>query len=349
MLTETQRLVIKTATFLATVLVVLRHGQNLHLYYENGSVWMPATDANIFIQEFISRFSDLAIPFFFMLSGFLYFLGTETFSQIKEKNIRRIHSLLIPFLLWNILEIIFWGGLSFVPALHDQMIKSFGIDWSFLWILKKITIEPMNGPFWYIRTLIIFCALSPAFLIIFRHKLISLMIFGLLMRYWMHIDCGIFSTEGLACFFLGGMIGYNKWHEKLEYREWVCPLLFVAIGTLISLNFFRITFSGAFYLRIFLSVVFLIQFSLWSQKSASVRKNIGFVSSKSFFLYAIHGDTLAATSVLLSRYIPHTPTNSLLLYFTCSLTIILCSLLAAHFLQKIFPKGYSLLTGGRGK
>ena len=106
--------------------------------------------------------------------------------------------------------------------------------------------------------------------------------------------------------------------------------------------------TGAFYLRIFLSVMFLTQFSLWCQKYGFVSKNIEFLTSKSFFLYAIHGNILAATAVLLSQYIPHTPTCSLLLYFAVSLFIIIFSLLAAHILQKIFPRVYSLLTGGRG-
>ena len=335
--------------FIATIMVVMRHGQNLHLYYDGGSIWMPVTDANVFIQEFISRFTDLAIPFFFMMSGFLYFLGVENFSQLKEKNFRRIHSLLIPYLLWNILELIFWGGLSFVPSLHDQMVHSFGVDWSPGWLLKKLTIEPINGQFWYIRTLIIFCALSPVFLLIYRHKIISLMCFGLLMRYWLFIDCGIFSTEGLVCFFLGGLIGYHQWHKKLEYYKWGWSSLLIMICTMIICSIYRFTFSGAWYFRIFLSVIFLVQFSLYCEKNTFVNRKIETLSNRSFFIYAIHGNTLAALSVLFSRVVPHTPLMSFVMYVVNIVIIITSAILVAGLLQKIFPKFYSLLTGGRGK
>lgn len=348
MLTPAQSKAIRRAVFFATLMVVMRHGQNLHLYYENGSVWMPAVDWNIFFQKFVSRFTDSAIPFFFMLSGFLYFLGVEKFSQLREKNLRRVHTLLVPYLLWNGLELVFWGGLSLIPVLHDQMVHSFGVSWNLKWILEKLTVEPINGQFWYIRTLIIFCILSPVFLMIYRHKIISLMCFGILMSYWEFIDCSIFSTEGLVCFFLGGLIGYHKWHKKLAYHKGMWLLLLFLSCILTVGTVLQITFPGAWYLRIFLTVSFLFQFSLWCEKSGFMCKISERFSNKTFFIYAIHGNALAAMSVLLSTMLPHTPAISCLMYFICVSTIIAGASFAAWLLQKAVPDIYSLLTGRRG-
>ena len=88
-ITETQSRAISILVFLSTLLVVMRHGVNLHHFYPDGSVRMPVGDFNIFIQRFISEFTAVAIPSFFAVSGFLFFVGVDDYASILSKLRRR--------------------------------------------------------------------------------------------------------------------------------------------------------------------------------------------------------------------------------------------------------------------
>ena len=56
---------------------------------------------NIFGIEYIG---SIAAPGFFIISGFLFFVNIENndkFIVIKNKIVKRIHTVLLPFLMWN--------------------------------------------------------------------------------------------------------------------------------------------------------------------------------------------------------------------------------------------------------
>ena len=346
-LTETQSRAIKILVFLATVLVVMRHGLNLHHFYPGGGASMPVGDFNIFIQRFISELTAVAIPCFFAVSGFLFFLGANNFSEISAKLKRRVKTLLIPFLLWNVLFITLWALLyGLVPSLREQLIHSFGIDFSLSWFAKRLTVSPIVGQFWYIRTLIIICLFTPIMRLSYRSKIISIMVLALLMRNWQIVDCRIFSTEGIFCFYLGGLIGYNQWHQGIRYSEYSWLLLPVIAGMIVN-DILPFGFPGSWYLRIFLSMIALCQISLFLAEQPCAGVKFAAMNRYSFFIYAIHASFLAALSLILGRCLPHLPWISLLQYFLCVILTIFVSCISAVLIQKTMPRFYSVLTGGR--
>ena len=61
-----------------------------------------------------------AVPLFFLISGFLYFKGCESQFGLKDymaKNRKRLRTLLIPYLLWNIFTLLLFGAV--LDASHD--------------------------------------------------------------------------------------------------------------------------------------------------------------------------------------------------------------------------------------
>jgi len=346
-LSDTQSRAVKILVFLATVLVVMRHGQNLHHFYPGGSPWMPVCDFNVFIQRFISELTAVAIPCFFTVSGFLFFVGLKDHVSIGAKLRRRFKTLLIPFLLWNILFITLWISLyGLVPSLRGQLIHSFGINFSPLWFVKNLTVDPIVGQFWYIRTLILFCLFTPVMLLSYRSKIVSIMVLALLMRNWQAVDCRVFSTEGIFCFYLGGLIGYNEWHEGMRYGRYSWLLLPVIAGMIVN-DILQLGLPRCWYLRIFLSVTALCQIALFLAERPCAGVRLAAMNKHSFFIYAVHGSVLAALSLLLSRTAAHTPLNSLGLYVFCVVVTIFIAIGLARVLKKILPAFYAILTGGR--
>lgn len=347
LLTETQSRAIKILVFLATILVVLRHGQNLHHFYPGGSPWMPVSDCNIFVQRFISELTAVAIPCFFTVSGFLFFVGLNDHAAVFAKLRRRVHSLLIPFLLWNILFITLWTSLyGLVPSLRGQFIHSFGMVFSPRWFAERLTIAPIVGQFWYIRTLILFCLFTPVMLLSYRSKIVSIMVLALLMRNWQAVDCRVFSTEGMFCFYLGGLIGYNEWHKGMRYGRYSWLLLPVIAGMIVN-DILQLGLPRCWYLRIFLSVTALCQIALFLAERPLAGTKLAAMNRYSFFIYAVHGSVLAALSLLFSRAVAHTPLNSLGLYVFCVGVTIFIAIGLARVLKKFLPAFYAILTGGR--
>lgn len=347
-LDQNQSDALRIAIFLATLLVVFRHGFNLHHYYSDGHPWMVVSDWNILMQRFISEFTALAIPLFFMISGFLFFLGLNDYKHIIKKWKRRINSLLIPFFCWNILTLLLCFSLFLCfPALHVQLQKTFGISFSVSWIIEQLTISPIVGQFWYIRTLILFILLSPFFLLIYRYQVFSVLILSLLMRYWIPVDCRLFSTEGLFCFFLGGLIGFNHWHTKIHLQKYYA-LLLPLIACFIFCDIFSVTKFPLWHIRIILSIIFFIQLSLYLASIPNISKKLCRLNHYSFVIYAIHGNIISAISLSISKILPHTPIYSAFSYFAALSATLVIAILFAEILKRFFPNIYPFLTGGRG-
>lgn len=114
--------------FPLAVLVVYLHG-----HITNTTVGDTSFNYNVFNYPFYGNISYiiseligyLAVPTFFVISGYLFFNGLlekEGFME-KEKYVgklsRRCKTLLVPFVLWNILYLgLFWGGTGFISGLN---------------------------------------------------------------------------------------------------------------------------------------------------------------------------------------------------------------------------------------
>lgn len=147
---------------------------------------------NIFIAQVIAR---LAVPCFFFMSGFLFFTNVDTFtySVYKSKMIRRIPSLIIPYLIWNVLAALYLFAIGNVKP--DQI----NLEWLFL--------KPANFPMWFIRDMIMLQICTPViYLIIHTLKYLSIFILAL-----MYIANMI--RDNIAFFAFGTYVGIWKYSQ----------------------------------------------------------------------------------------------------------------------------------------
>lgn len=138
-----------------------------------GVIMVPSGSLPIFdTWEYILRqcIAELAVPTFFLISGFLFFYKTETFTTgtYKYKLRKRFRSLLLPYLIWNL---IYMGYVfivqCFAPSLTSpdrKMIADYSlIDFvDSFWHYDGVSYGgPIYGPLWFIRDLIVIDVLSP--------------------------------------------------------------------------------------------------------------------------------------------------------------------------------------------
>lgn len=121
------------------VLVTYAHsyGGVMEGYSVLGSGWDSYEVLKIMVSQTLVK---VAMPTFFVMSGYLFFANVEQFNKKSywQKIRRRVRTLLIPYIIWNLLMAV--------------KLKTFCL--SIFW-------EPANMPLWFLRDLIIVSLLTP--------------------------------------------------------------------------------------------------------------------------------------------------------------------------------------------
>lgn len=116
----------------------------------------------------------VAVPLFFAMSAWLFFISGWTWHGYASKLRRRVRTLLVPYIIWNILYIAVWyAAQQTLPSLisgHYTAIRDYSPT-DFLRCFWNILGGqfPINGALWFIRNLIIFNLLAPVFYYTLRY------------------------------------------------------------------------------------------------------------------------------------------------------------------------------------
>ena len=112
-------------------------------------------------------FSVVAVPFFFVTSG--YWLARNY--QYADAVRKRVRSILVPYLLWSAIFLAFSKTLQVAANLraHRTLMENvFVADQIWTWFGLDLTVQPYCVPFWYLRTLFLLTLVSPV--IVFAAK-----------------------------------------------------------------------------------------------------------------------------------------------------------------------------------
>ena len=298
------------------------------------------------------------------ISGYLFFLNVNNKNykeKIKEKIIKRLHSVLVPLLLWNsilfvVLNVI---KLSIVRNTNILIIEQpSGVS------LSNFLESFVNPPFglWFFQNLVIFFLLSPLIYIIFRDKRTT----------YIFLVCFIFISifdffpsfvykKFIFSFLLGAYIsikGIDFKDIELKYYYVILLLLFI-----MSLLFCKHYYENYVYRQIIVLledivllttniVVFIILKPLLF-KISNINK-IALLMNKfskaSFYIFIFHISLLSViVKVIFPKIIKLYPPNILfdiiLFSFTLLLVFLVCFLLNKVSMK--FKNIHALLTGSR--
>ena len=164
-----------------TIFVVLRHSLNIKAFFGSGQ----PTFWNQCIQNAFMNITSIAVPFFFLMSGFFFFKGEVISEQkVNENIIKRAKSLLIPFVVWGIIN-------TLILQLSDS--NRYGILDGFFFTHM-----------WYVRDLMFFMLFTPIIAWL-RHKtvLLQYVLLTILLILWEPVNNVFPSSEGALFFVLG--------------------------------------------------------------------------------------------------------------------------------------------------
>ena len=147
--------------FIFAVLVLFLHSYNIDQYSELGQTYLAG------LEGFISQtLGNLAVPGFFLISAFLFFRDYSC-HKIGEKYKSRVRSVLLPYLIWNLLYyFVFLFLVRFPASRYFMETQQVEISWSEL--LQAVFDYKYNGVYWYMQQLIFYIILSPIIWVVTR-------------------------------------------------------------------------------------------------------------------------------------------------------------------------------------
>lgn len=154
-----------------SLLIVVRHSVGLDIYQQN------ITGVLYYIEVFTSHFTDVIVPMFFVISGYLFFQNFD-YKKLKSKWQTRTESILVPFIIWNIIGFIFMWILFHIPQVRNSINKPMPDYNVTTWFLDVFIFTKYNIT-WFIRDLIVYIVISPLFYCVLKSRLYGLLLLAL--------------------------------------------------------------------------------------------------------------------------------------------------------------------------
>lgn len=350
----------RVVSFLRFPLIVAVIGIHCNLLVKNPE--LETRSVFFFLVYITMKLVCIAVPLFFFISGFLFFKkGTFDFALYKKKLKSRIHTVLIPYLLWNIIYFVILGIMQLIKPdtlviLHKHIADFKWQDYLWIfWDISQITgladdqRACLVGAFWFLQCLFVLFLLSPIIYYIIKYlRHFTLLIVGVL-----YFTDFIPEMPGIQCnaivyYMLGAylsIVGIN-FIAILKRIPVQTHLVLIIAAALISYWFnnndtiYNITdlFLQA---GVFAIIAYMIENHRWCENK--------YLVSSVFFIFAVHR-LFSASLMTVSTYLVPLIGNDYLLYLYYLLMVVLtliASLAVYQFSIKFLPSVAHVLNGRR--
>ena len=167
--------------FILSVLVIYIHGNNLY----NVGLDQATESLDWRVTQLIGTgIGRVAVPFFFMISGYLFFRfdfkTNNVFYIIKGKIQRRVKTLVVPYLLWNTIGFLFYAIITRIPVILAMMNLGKPVPVTIQSIFNGVFLHGLYHPFWYLHDLIILVFLSPLIFLLVRYCKVCVCVIAIL-------------------------------------------------------------------------------------------------------------------------------------------------------------------------
>lgn len=326
-------------SFLATCGIVLYHsGLPMELPGLNGLDLRLSGQLDALLS---GSLIELCLCWFFGLTAFLLFRDLS-FASLGKKLLRRVRTLLVPYLLWQLLYL--------VKELLQRRPWTLQTALGHIFLLQA---WPPLQPFWYVYAVFLLSLLSPVFLLLFRREksgwlAAAALLVALYALTWpLEVDGGVhYYVANIKMYFPAYVIGA---YFGRFYREENRPaLLLSAVGFLLLGAVFESCLARLM-CKLALSVLPMLLLLLlpvpgWAKGRELYRA--------SFLIFATHESLIALTLPPLRRLLglvcPSAAAVNLLSRLLCLLAVLAANAAVRALMKRFTPKTLALLTGGRG-
>lgn len=322
---------IKIAGLICTMMVLYRHSLNYLAFFNS---WTGVGISGK-VEDFCSLLTEIAVPYFFIISGFFFFRISYTVDDYLWMIKKKFHSLFIPFVFWNVIGA---GFLLFIDAgkIGDSLLSC----------ITNLLRSDWYGPLWYVRDLMILMLLYPVYGWLFRinNGILYSVCILISFYYWIPVDSSILSTESILFFLIGGVL--SNCPKAFEYRLplWsLCLLAFVWFGTCAHI----IPILSVYMHRMNILIGVVVFWQLLNFLGERVRCCIIPLTEYSFLLYVMHAYPMKAIKRLAGAVFYGNDVAALLTYLFLPLLVAVLIYYVGRVCKRLFPHAFSIVLGGR--
>jgi surface polysaccharide O-acyltransferase-like enzyme len=312
-------------------------------------------------QLFSEVLGRIAVPLFFFISGFLFFLNMNSFNIKSYGNKLRIRmrTLLVPYLFWNILAIVGFYVIVAVPMLNVFVRRELSLEYclQYLWGVPDAEgkgFMPLSYQFWFIRDLMVVVIFTPVVYFICKWlKLYGIVFIGILWFFGWWFE--FFSKAGLSApavlfFTCGAYLGICKRNIIDDFSR-VKSLALILYPIVAIVDLFTKSYEFNEFIHkagIIIGIVFCFNLVALLLKTGKINVN-KFLTTSAFFVFAIH-DPLFLRPLRKVTYVLIKPDADIVvtaLYFINVVIVVLTALGLYYLLKRFAPKFTAIITGGR--
>lgn len=326
-------------SLLCSLLILTMHTiNNVMGKYE----FSPVSDS---ILNFIHWITHNAVKLFWMLSAILFYRDYK-YSLTAKKYKSRFKSLFIPYLLWNLLSMLFTWFIYCVPSLRS-MVNGYDLFYpSCDNIIMGLFHYKYNIIFWFIFELIILVAAAPIIFTILKNKyvgIISIILFYVFAPTIFKDSSLIRGGESWTFYLIAAYMGIHYFDLCMtKISKYIAVIGFLLLLVFNSLQMHFCTY------RLVSDMITLFSVCLiWWGGDILLPLFKKWMIGISMFIYAVHFNIDMVVSKIIVRLIPDIPEISLLVFVFAWISTVLLSISIALFVRKYIPNIYNLLNGGR--
>ena len=331
---------------IAVLLVLL-----IHSYYMEAFDYPLAQGIQLFTGT--TGLSGVAVPLFYFMSGLLFFKNVGSVRECIGEIRKRVRSLLVPYIIWNIIFVGWYVVLHYTPGVsqfvNSDMLSHFSLSQPFSSI-EYLLIEPAGFHLWFLRDLMVYIAFTP-------------LLFGLIRRYprftLIALLCvfGGIARCGITYFTFGAVIAVHYGLDKFGNR--LSKLVVVICGILFLLNAVMTDFAACkcivvnpYWQQLVNFAGILALWGLYDIVFSITQQNrltdlILSLSKYSFFIYLFHEPVFNIIKKLGVKLWGIYDFSLIILYFVNPLLMATFAVGVGWTLKKYLPRIYSILVGGR--
>lgn len=346
--------------FPMAVLIVFHHS-SFELELKNGVSIFEGLEAPFYHHldyMFVKNITMIAVPLFFLISGFLFFCKEKEFTiEIYINKLKkRIKTLLVPYIIWNVLVLLLYLVVQNVaPTMNSGRTKlvtefNFGDFLSCFWSMKDLNGQatPIDGPLWFIRDLMIIMLLSPV--IYWLINKLSFFVPGVFLA--LYISGAVPAIGGLPIavytfFSIGAYFGIYKIDFVKLAMKYVKYSLFLYIVLLLVIVSMMDSQLPLYIIMAEIAIGVFTSIAVAGQMAQSGYVPNKFLAGSTFFLFASHSEVLKIFIRLCSQFGPSSEVFYCCAYVICPLMACMLLLLAYRVLNSFMPKLGAVLSGGR--
>lgn len=329
-----------------------------------------------FFKALLPTFFGMAVPLFFFISGFLFFRSTPKWSwqRYGTKFNRRIHSLLIPYLIWNVFSIFgeaqnlyrlgisvneYFGEYSAFGVLRLFWCSGTYASTSVNWLgFSHLTDYPANISLWFVRDLIVLVLLAPIIYAVL--KKLRQWFFLLVIPIYLFDLCPFsfpgFSISSLLFFSLGSFCSLEEIDfvkKAVASMKWSISIGVITLCMIILSDQLRgIPKELITRLYVLAAVSASIAIATCLLRRGLMDRCLHLASS-SFFVFASHFVSyigflgISRFTLLFIFGEPETEWLALILFFVCPILAVTLSVFCYKFMSRFMPRTTAVLCGGR--